>query len=252
MKNLIFLPFILVTLLIFSCERASEYDRLVKRELNKGVRHDSLFLGYYLGMERQDFFDHSWQLNQQGVVTGGFRVEYDLNELPHAAFLHETAPLNTDRIGHRYPPYRYEVSREKVREYAMATGVADPQYQADAGDLVAPPTFAACFTVGRGSAPIVADPELGAHWTLVHGAQEYDFHRPVRVGDVLECTPSIADISYRGTNEFLTIQIDCVDAKTGEPVVTSRGTIIFLGAIGLMLATVLYQRRRERLLPGSG
>ena len=28
---------------------------------------------------------------------------------------------------------------------------------------------------------------------------------PVRVGDVLECTPSIADISYRGRNELMTV-----------------------------------------------
>ena len=143
--------------------------------------------------------------------------------------------LNPARIGHRYPSYRYEVSREKVREYALVTGVTDPRVLADpadvaAGDVVAPATFAACFTVTRGGAGMFGDTELGAHWTLVHGAQEYVFHRPIRVGDVLECTPSIADITARGRNEFLTLEIECVDASTGEPVVTSRGTIVFLGS----------------------
>ena len=128
-----------------------------------------------------------------------------------------------------YEPYRYEVSREKVREYARATGVGGPAAHADTGPTVAPPTFAACFTVGR-SVEMFLDPELGAHFNLVHGSQDYDFHRPVRVGDVLLCTPRIADIKAKGNMEFLTQQIDCVDAETSEPVVTSRSTIIFFGS----------------------
>jgi acyl dehydratase len=119
------------------------------------------------------------------------------------------------------------VSREKVREYAQATGHSDPSYAAQEGEVVAPPTFAACFTVVRGGGSMFADPELGAHPALVHGSQEYELHRPVRVGDVLECTPWIADIADRGRMELLTLQIDCVDAETGEQVVTSRGTIVF-------------------------
>jgi acyl dehydratase len=72
-----------------------------------------------------------------------------------------------------------------------------------------------------------ADPELGAHWNLVHGSQEYEFHRPIRVGDTLTCTPRIVDIKAKGKMEFLTLEIACNEAETGAPVVTSRGTIIF-------------------------
>lgn len=140
--------------------------------------------------------------------------------------------LNRDRIGHRYAPYTYEVSREKVREYADATGLDDPIYRADprdvaAAEVVAPPTFAACFTVGDSGGAIHGDPELGAHRNLVHGAQEYIHHRPVRVGDVLECTPWIVDIAERGRMELLTLQVDVVDAEDRTAVLTSRGTIIF-------------------------
>lgn len=131
--------------------------------------------------------------------------------------------LNVDRIGHRYPPYRYEVAREKVREYAAVTG-ADPVPQD--GDVVAPPTFAACFTVTQGSI-WTSDPELGAHPALVHGAQEYEFHRPLRVGDVLLCTPWIVDVKARGRTDILTAQVDCVDELTGQPMVTSRSQIVF-------------------------
>jgi acyl dehydratase len=119
------------------------------------------------------------------------------------------------------------VSREKVREYALATGHTDGRYTAEEGDVLAPPGFAACFTVTRGGAGMWTDTELGAHWNLVHGSQEYSYHRPVRVGDVLRCTPHITDIVDRGRMELLTLQVDCVDAATGDPVVTSRGTLIF-------------------------
>lgn len=135
--------------------------------------------------------------------------------------------LNTDRIGHRYPSYRYEVSREKIREYAAATGVELPE-DGEAADLVAPPTFAACISA-RGSG-WAADPELGFHPMLVHGSQEHVYHRPVRVGDVLECTPVIEEIRARGRNEHLTARLDCVDAATGEDVLTSRALIVFLGS----------------------
>jgi len=135
--------------------------------------------------------------------------------------------LNAARVGHRYPAYRYEVSREKVREYALATGHGEG-YLGDEAWLAAPPLFAACIT-GKASAVVMADPELGAHWSLVHGSQAYTFHRPVRVGDVLLCTPTVADITSRSSMEMLTIAVECGDAATGEPVVEGRSTLILLG-----------------------
>ncbi len=101
-----------------------------------------------------------------------------------------------------------------------------PARTAERGEVVAPPTFAACFTIGRFDA-LFSDPELGAHWNLVHGSQEYVFHRPVRVGDALACTPRITDLRARSRLDVLTLEIDCVDADDGAPVVTSRGTLIF-------------------------
>lgn len=137
-------------------------------------------------------------------------------------------PLNRDRIGHRYPVYRYEVSREKIREYAVATGIPDPSYTDDRADVVAPPTFPACFTITRGGEYLLADPDLGAHPNMLHASQRYELHRVLRPGDVLECQPWIADITGRGRRELLTLQIDCWELASGEPAVTSRGTLVFL------------------------
>ena len=138
--------------------------------------------------------------------------------------------LNRDKVGSTYPSYTYEVSREKIREYATALGETDPRYFSEGDDCVAPPTFAACFTVTKGGAAVFADDELGAHPAVVHGSQRYVYgDRPLRPGDILTCTPRIADISARGANEFLTIEVVCEDAE-GHHVVTSEATIVLLGS----------------------
>ncbi len=139
--------------------------------------------------------------------------------------------LNRDKLGTSYPPYTYEVSREKIREYAMALGESDPRYFSDGDDCVAPPTFAACFTVVKGGAAAFADPELGSHPALVHGTQRYVYgERPVRPGDVLTCTPRIAGITARGRNEFLVIEVEARFADADELAVRSEATIVLLGS----------------------
>jgi hypothetical protein len=139
--------------------------------------------------------------------------------------------LNRDKIGTSYPSYTYEVSREKIREYATALGESDPRYVSDGHDCIAPPTFAACFTVVKGGTAALSDPELGSHPALVHGTQRYVYGaRPLRPGDVLSCTPRIASITARGRNEFLVIEVDCRFAGSDELAVRSEATIAFLGS----------------------
>ena len=139
--------------------------------------------------------------------------------------------LNLERVGHAYPSYRYEVSREKIREYAAALGESDPRYFSDGDDCVAPPTFVACFTIIMGGAALFADTELGAHPVLVHGSQSFRYgERNLRPGDVVVCTPRVADIQRRGRNELLTLEVDCRFEDSDELSVLSTGVIVFLGS----------------------
>jgi hypothetical protein len=139
--------------------------------------------------------------------------------------------LNRDKVGTTYPAYRYEVSREKIREYASALGESDPRYFSDGDDCVAPPTFAACFTVIKGGQAAMSDPELGTHFALVHGSQRFSYgDRPLRPGDVLTCTPRVDSISARGKNEFLTVAVDCRHEDSGDLAVTASQTIVLLGS----------------------
>ena len=85
-------------------------------------------------------------------------------------------PVNADSVGKRYPPYAYEVGKEKIREYAWAVGEDNPVYfdreQAQAAgfrDVPAPPMFAVVYS-GGAVGPAVLDPEVGINFAMmVHG-----------------------------------------------------------------------------------
>lgn len=136
--------------------------------------------------------------------------------------------ISKARVGHRYPSYRYEVSRAKIEEYAAATGYRLPE--APGAAQLAPNMFAACFTVMYGARLLREDTALGGSGPVVHAGQDYDFHRRVASGNVVECSPQVLEIVDRGRHTYLTLAIDCVDAASGEPVVTSRQTIVYLNA----------------------
>jgi hypothetical protein len=79
------------------------------------------------------------------------------------------------------------------------------------------------------SAQAVTDQELGLDYSrVVHGEQEYEWKRPIVVGDVLKATPRIGDIYSKGPNEFLVIEAEMTDAD-GEVVCISRGTLLSRG-----------------------
>lgn len=74
-----------ISLLFFSCSSNNDYNSLVNRGLQSGIQNDSLFLGYHFGMSSEDFHSSSWELNQQGVLTGYTAVEYTFTELKSPA-----------------------------------------------------------------------------------------------------------------------------------------------------------------------
>lgn len=49
----------------------SEYTRLVKAEMDKEVRQDSLFFGIYLGDKSNDFYRKCYELNKRRLVAQG-------------------------------------------------------------------------------------------------------------------------------------------------------------------------------------
>jgi hypothetical protein len=87
-------------ILIFSCflcfmacknESKLSYQDIEKRELARGVRKDSLFLGFTLGMPSKEFFLKCWDMNKQGIIREGnanLSVSYKMSEgLKYAAYM---------------------------------------------------------------------------------------------------------------------------------------------------------------------
>jgi hypothetical protein len=76
----------------------------------------------------------------------------------------------------------------------------------------------------------VIGPRLAAGGMLLHGEQEFEYHRPVYVGDVLAGEARVA-AAYEKESKghvmtFLVIETRWSDDRTGEPVVTSRSNLI--------------------------
>ncbi|MFI8457353.1 MaoC family dehydratase N-terminal domain-containing protein [Kitasatospora sp. NPDC085464] len=141
--------------------------------------------------------------------------------------------LDPSFIGRSYPPTEpYEVGREKIREFAIAIGDANPAYtDAEAAkalghpDVIAPPTFPFVVTY-RAAGQVVEDPELGLDFTrVVHGDQKFAYTRPVRAGDRLSVAVTIDNIKSLAGNDVLTVRGEVTDA-TGEHVVTSVMTLV--------------------------
>jgi hypothetical protein len=129
-------------------------------------------------------------------------------------------PLNAALEGKTYPSLRFEVTQEHVRRFARAVG--------DDGSSV-PPTFITAPEFAAGLTQVAGDPDLGLELPRVlHGEQEYEWARPVRVGDVLDVASTIESIRAKGGHEFLMLRTEMRDA-TGALVVLARSSIVVRG-----------------------
>ena len=144
-------------------------------------------------------------------------------------------PLNQALVGKEYPPVRYEVGREKLREFAVAVGETDPIYHDEAAaraaghpDIPAVPTFPIVLSLRAGQV-VYGDPQLGLDYSrVVHGEQEFVYHRPIRAGDRLLAVAKVASAEPKGRHELLTIETE-VTTEAGEAVCTVTGTLLSRG-----------------------
>ena len=70
-KSLKWLPTAFLFSLVTAACFQSDYTKLVKTELERGVREDSLLFGIRFGDTRQDFYGKCFDLNKQRLVTQG-------------------------------------------------------------------------------------------------------------------------------------------------------------------------------------
>ncbi len=159
--------------------------------------------------------------------------------------------VDTSVIGKSTGAWRVTVERGPVGQFAAALKDSNPVYRdrraardAGFGDIPAPPTFtfAASFwgafaedqppdpTGGQNPMHQVMGELFGKGALVLHGEQEFEYHRPVEVGDVLEGEGRIMDIYEKDTESanmtFVVIRTEWKDARSGEPVVTEQFNLI--------------------------
>jgi acyl dehydratase len=137
-------------------------------------------------------------------------------------------PVNTQAVGKSYDPVLYAVGREKIREYARATGETNPLHldleaarAAGHDDLVAPPMFAVVYS-GPAAAPALFDPEVGIDFArMVHGGQEFAWGPLVIAGDEISTTLTVKEIYERDGRGFYVFESRSTNQRGDE---VARGT----------------------------
>jgi acyl dehydratase len=144
-------------------------------------------------------------------------------------------PDRAAAIGKAYPPTLYAVGREKVREFALATGETNPLHleleaarAAGHRDLVAPPMFAVVFS-GPAMAPPLFDPEIGIDFArMVHGGQEFRWGPLVVAGDEITTAVRVKDVSERERLAFFVFESESTN-QDGDTVCVGTWTNIVRG-----------------------
>jgi hypothetical protein len=122
--------------------------------------------------------------------------------------------------------WQFTVEWGKVREFARA--VHDDH--ADESVLLPTPTFPVYVTADFVERLIVEELKLDRR-RVVHGEQEYEYFRPLKVGDRLACQARVVEEYIKqgqrgGQMRFIVCEVEMRDAASSELVLRERSTAI--------------------------
>ncbi|MCT9930521.1 MaoC family dehydratase N-terminal domain-containing protein [Planotetraspora sp. A-T 1434] len=142
--------------------------------------------------------------------------------------------LNLSCVGKLYPPSEpYEVSREKIKEFAQAlrdghAAYLDPEAARALGypDVIAPPSFPMVVTLDA-EYRAVLDPELGADGQdrFVHREQRFAYERPIHAGDVITVTVRLAAVERLTRGDVVSYE-SRVTGRGGDHICTGRSIFV--------------------------
>lgn len=122
-------------------------------------------------------------------------------------------PVDIKFIGREYKPVTYIVGQEKIKEYAQAVGDLNPLYtdpdfakKSKYGCIIAPPMFVVVFA--RNSMfNLFEDREIKIDFSrLLHGEQEFNFHKIVKANDTIITHSKIKNIYQKNNNDFVELE----------------------------------------------
>ena len=127
-------------------------------------------------------------------------------------------PVDQSLVGREFLPTQpYQVTAEKVRELATATGSPPEPIPATFPIVMA-------FEAMNG---FLADIGVELH-RIVHGEQRFTYERPLAVGDELTATLSVASLRQIGGNDIIGTRSEIRDAG-GDLVCTTTATLVHRG-----------------------
>lgn len=125
--------------------------------------------------------------------------------------------LDRAKIGYKFPPFEVTLEKGMLRLFARAIGENNPVYVDEAAAIAAgyrsllmPPTYPFCL--GK----FIDDPFDALHLfnldfnAIVHGEQEFHYHKEACAGDTLQGQKHVADIyaKNQGKLEFIVVKTD--------------------------------------------
>jgi acyl dehydratase len=159
----------------------------------------------------------------------------------------------TDAIGKPVPPQTVVIERGPVSNFAAVLKDANPVYSdpraaAEAGfeAIPAPPTFSFAMHHWGAFADVQPEGAGGMHpmveaigelmkggGLILHGEQEFVYHRQPVVGDVLTASGSVRDVYEKMSSSGKTMTFIVTDTEwrdeAGNPVVTNTMTLLHRG-----------------------
>jgi len=141
-------------------------------------------------------------------------------------------PTNKQFIGKEYPPFTYVIGEEKIKEYAISVGDLNPLYtdsdyakKSKYSSIIAPPMFIVVYAK-EAMDMLFNDKELKLNMArLVHGEQEFNFHKAVRANDIIKTTGKIKNIYEKNNNDFLELETKSYNQNNEK---VSDGVWIFI------------------------
>jgi acyl dehydratase len=153
--------------------------------------------------------------------------------------------LDPSFVGRKGGRARIVIERSATANFARAVKDTNPAYSdaraaeaAGFDGIPVPPTFLVGSTYWGAFTELQPDDpgtnpvgEVVAEYArqgglLLHGEQAYTYHRPLRVGDVLDVESEVMETYEKGTMTFTVCETRYTDGETGELVAAARSNFI--------------------------
>ena len=136
--------------------------------------------------------------------------------------------LNQSLVGKQYGPFEpFIVTADHARAWAAATA-GEGAVAVDVDDTM-PPMMSVAFSYPVVGA-VLFDPLLGVDMMrMLHGEQEMRFHAPVKIGDTVTTTATLASMAVARSGESLVVDIRSLN-QHGHVVVDTRASLFMRGS----------------------